>query len=995
MGTPLRVLFVENSEDVTSLLVRELRSGGYDPIFKRVDTAAAMQEMLRGQEWDCVISDISMPPYFSATAALELLKTSGIDLPFIVVLGRVGEHTAVATMRTGTHDLLIKQDLTRLIPVVERELREATVRREQKRIKKSLLESEDRYRMLVEMASDGIFIQRDGKFIFVNSAGLGILGATREEQVTDKPVYDFIHPEFREIVREHIRQLEEEGKKMPPLEAKILRLNESTIDVEVTAIPFVFQGNPVAQVIMRDITERKLMDRRLACEHAVTRVFAESPLLGQATSNILRAICKATGWEYGTTWNVDSQANVLRCIEMWHLPTIEVSEFEAVTRGFTFSRGSGLPGKVWASGKPNWEFAVNFAENDKFRLAQTAFAAGLQGAFAFPILYGEEVLGVMVFFSRTNLPPADAIIEMFAAIGNQIGQFIKQKRSEEALRAPEVKLNSILGSIDNVIWSISASTYETLYLNPAAEKLYGLPAAEFHKNKDLWLSMVHPEDRKRVGEMLSRLIEEGVLTTEYRIIRPDGEERWLEDRAHAVFSDSGEVVRFDGVASDITERKMREHQIEYLAIHDDLTGLPSRNLLTDRIAQEITHARRTERSFALLFIDLDHFKFVNDSYGHPVGDSLLKTVAREIRKLVREGDTVVRLGGDEFVILLSSLRNPEDTVWVTRKMLELFSRPLTVDNREMCITASIGASLYPSDGQDLDTLLMHADAAMYRAKELGRNGIQFYTLEMSAQTQERVALQGSLRQALELQQFELHYQPQVDIWSRRIIGMEALIRWNHPELGMLPPAKFIPLAEDTGLIVPIGEWVLRTACAQNKAWRAAGLPAVSVAVNLSARQFRHEDLVKSVTTTLAETGLEARHLELELPESLTMQNPEAVITTLKKLKALGVRLSIDDFGSGYSSLNYLKRFPVDRLKINQSFVHEISADYDDAAIAQALIALGHSMNFNVIVGGVETEAQLAFLCDRGCGDGAQGYLFSRPVPAADLITWRTAGRLNS
>lgn len=842
MGTPLRVLIVANSEDDASLLVRELRSGSYDPIFERVDTAAAMQEMLRTQEWDCVISDISVPS-LSATAALELLKTSGIDLPFIVVLERtVGEHAVVATMRSGVHDLLIKQDLTRLIPVVERELREAIVRRERERIPKSLLASEQRYRMLVEMASDGFFIQRDGKFVFVNSAGLEILGATSAEQVTGKPVYDFIHPEFREIFKEHIRRLEEEGKQVPLVEEKFLRLDGSTVEVEVTAVPFVFQGNLAAHVVMRDITERKLMERRAAHEHAVTGVRAESPSLSQATS--------------------------------------------------------------------------------------------------------------------------------------------------------EEKLNSILGSIDNVIWSISASTYETLYLNPAVEKLYGLPAAEFYKNKDLWLAMVHPDDRKIVAGMLPQLIKEEVLTLEYRIIRSDGEERWLEDRARVVLDTDGRAVRFVGVKSDITERKKREHQIEYLATHDDLTGLSSRNLLTDRLAQEITRARRTGRSFALLFIDLDHFKLVNDSYGHPLGDSLLKTVAQEIRKLVREGDTVVRLGGDEFVIMLSSLRNPEDTVWVTRKILELFSRPLTVDNRELGITASIGASLYPSDGQDLDTLLMHADTAMYRAKNLGRNGVQFYTLEMSAQTQERVALQGSLRQALELQQFKLYYQPQVDIRSRRIIGMEALIRWNHPELGMLPPAKFIPLAEETGLFLPIGEWVLRTACAQNKAWQAAGLPAISVAVNLSARQFRQDDLVKSVTTVLADTGLEARYLELELSESLIMNNPEADITALKKLKTLGVRLSIDNFGTGYSSLNDLKRFPIDRLKIDQSFLHDINTDPDDAAITQAVFNLGHSMNFNVIGEGVETEAQLAFLRVRGCGHGAQGYLFSRPLPASDLITWNMTGSSN-
>ncbi|MFT3758128.1 putative bifunctional diguanylate cyclase/phosphodiesterase [Thauera sp.] len=435
------------------------------------------------------------------------------------------------------------------------------------------------------------------------------------------------------------------------------------------------------------------------------------------------------------------------------------------------------------------------------------------------------------------------------------------------------------------------------------------------------------------------------------------------------------------VGRDVTERKQAEQRIRYLATHDGLTGLPNRNLVQDRIQQVIAHVRRSGRLLALLFLDLDRFKVINDCYGHPFGDAVLKAAARRLASLVREGDTVARQGGDEFLILLTDLRQTADAHEVARKIVQALKTPLVVQGREVHLTGSIGAAVFPQDGESADALIGNADVAMYRAKSLGRNTCQFFTREMSMETQRRVNLETRLHDALALGQFQLAYQPKVDLRTGRITGCEALLRWHHPELGMVPPGQFIPIAEDSGLIVPIGDWVLRTACAQAKAWCEAGLPPVTVAVNISARQFLQQDVVDWVTGTLHSTGLPPELLELELTESLIAQDVEKVIATFGRLRDAGVKLSIDDFGTGYSNLGYLKRFPADTLKIDQSFVRDMLTDPEDATIVLAVISLAHNLGFKVIAEGVETEAQRDFLSRNRC-DEIQGYYFSKPVSAA-------------
>ncbi|MDC4203907.1 MAG: EAL domain-containing protein [Candidatus Manganitrophus sp.] len=434
---------------------------------------------------------------------------------------------------------------------------------------------------------------------------------------------------------------------------------------------------------------------------------------------------------------------------------------------------------------------------------------------------------------------------------------------------------------------------------------------------------------------------------------------------------------------DVTDWKRAEERLIELAHFDQLTGLPNRTLFQDRLRQALPQASRNGKLVALLFLDLDRFKLVNDSLGHTVGDLLLKEAAGRLTRCVRKSDTVARLGGDEFIVILTNITSVHDAAKVAQKILDDFSRPFGLQGPELFVTPSIGITLYPFDGDDIDLLLKNADTAMYRAKQMGRNNYQFYSAEMNTATIAQLTLESSLRYALKREEFLIHYQPQVDLKTGRITSVEALLRWQHPSLGLVSPQEFIPIAEETGLIVPIGEWVLRTACAQAAAWQKANLPLMHMVVNLSIRQFKQPQLIETVERILGETGLSARHLGLELTESMLMENEERTVATLTQLNKLGIQISIDDFGTGYSSLRYLKCFPIHILKIDQSFVREIETNATDAAIVTSIIALARNLGLRVVAEGVESAAQLKFLRANGC-DGMQGYYFSKPLSSEAL-----------
>ena len=450
-----------------------------------------------------------------------------------------------------------------------------------------------------------------------------------------------------------------------------------------------------------------------------------------------------------------------------------------------------------------------------------------------------------------------------------------------------------------------------------------------------------------------------------------------------VRNEAGNVTHHVSVATDITKFKHDQAQLEFLAHRDPLTALPNRTCFHDQCEETLLRTRRRRGLIGLLYLDLDNFKTVNDSLGHAVGDQLLQAVAERLRGCMRKGDMLARQGGDEFTVLLDELGQPEDATIVAGKLLNALAQPFLLSGHELFVSASIGISSYPQDGSDVDTLLKNADAAMYRAKEQGRNTYQVFSAEINAEALETLVMTNGLRSALERQEFVLHYQPVVELDSGTIAGVEALVRWQHSEYGLVSPARFIPLAEKTGLIIPIGEWVLKNACAQAKAWQERGLRPLRMAVNLSASQFRQPNLVERITAILAETGLDARWLEIELTESAVMQDPDRVIRVLSELREMGITIALDDFGTGYSSLNYLTRFPIDYLKVDQSFVQGVSEDSSNRAIIIAIIAMAKSLALTVIAEGVERDEQLAFLRDHGCEEG-QGYLFSKPLPAADL-----------
>lgn len=440
------------------------------------------------------------------------------------------------------------------------------------------------------------------------------------------------------------------------------------------------------------------------------------------------------------------------------------------------------------------------------------------------------------------------------------------------------------------------------------------------------------------------------------------------------------ALQHQKLMEQISEAKKVEHQLIY---QDPVTSLPNRQLFNNYLKQALAQARRHSRTVGVLFLDLDGFKRINDTLGHSTGDLLLQNIANRLRECVRESDIVARLGGDEFTVILSEIRNVKDVVKVTKKILASFSSAIISDDHELFITASVGISLFPADGEDIETLVKHAEVAMYRAKMQGKNNYQLFNTNMNATDLNRLKLETSLRRALERDELVVHYQPQADLGTGYVTGVEALVRWQHPEYGLVPPAKFIPLAEDTGLIEPIGEWVLYQACQQNKKWQDEGFPPIRVSVNISARQFRTKNLAKMVSNSLDRIGLAPDYLGLEITESNAMHDVDHTIQMLKLLKEMGIQISVDDFGTGYSSLSYLKRFPIDMLKIDQSFMNNICTDNDAAAIAEAIVALGHSLKLQVLAEGVESNEQLLFLKSLGC-DEIQGFHFSKPMPAEDL-----------
>jgi diguanylate cyclase (GGDEF)-like protein/PAS domain S-box-containing protein len=523
--------------------------------------------------------------------------------------------------------------------------------------------------------------------------------------------------------------------------------------------------------------------------------------------------------------------------------------------------------------------------------------------------------------------------------------------------------------------------------------LYGIRSKQAAAGPRLLLSAVHPDDRQLVRHALDRALDEGTeFGLDHRVVTPSGEERHIHLQAEVIFDSSGQPLELSGTAQDVTGRKRAEAEVRFLAYHDSLTGLGNRRLFRERLSHALAQARRDHSIVAVVFLDLDHFKRINDTLSHTMGDTLLQRVSERLRNCVRESDfvsrslpdesrpTVSRFAGDEFMISLSRIGSAQEAARVAGRVLEVVAHPFDVEGQEVVLTASAGITLAPADGDDVDTLLRNADAAMSYAKSRGRSNFQFYRPSMHEAGRRNLRMETDLRAALDRNQLRLHYQPKVELATGRINGFEALVRWQHPASGLIPPNDFLPVAEQAGLIVPLGEFVLRTACAQARMWRESGFPPMRMSVNFSANQFRTEEVADTVDRVLRDTPLSPRFLDVEVTESTMMENQGIAIRSLQRMKGIGITVSLDDFGTGYSSLSYLKGFPVDAIKIDRSFIRDITRDPDSATITAAIVSMAHTLNLKVVAEGVETEEQLTFLRNCGC-DEVQGFLFSRPLPA--------------
>ncbi len=575
-----------------------------------------------------------------------------------------------------------------------------------------------------------------------------------------------------------------------------------------------------------------------------------------------------------------------------------------------------------------------------------------------------------------------APIEADELVAN-VNALLRLRQVQRDLLESEERFRQIAENIGDVFWVFSLCEPRLLYVSPAYETIWGRSVASLHHNNQSWLDGVHPDDRERATDAFRHLLQNQPYDEQYRVLHPDGTMRWVRDRGFPIKKTFDALYRVARITSDISAKRAAEERTLYLSRHDNLTQLPNRSIFHEELNQAIAEAKAKAKAVGLLFLDLDRFKEINDVLGHHTGDALLQCVATRLLRSVRKSDIVARLGGDEFAIICKQLGDIGDLERLGAKLVTVLSDPFIIENHEISVGASIGITVYPNDTQDPIQMLKNADLAMYAAKGGGRSTYRLYSEKLDAGAKRRRAIEDGIRDALQTDALSLHYQPRLFLDSHKVSGVEALLRWENCGIPSLTSSEIIDVADESGLIIQVGEWVLRNACRQRKSWQDAGIDDLRVSVNVSSRQLKHPAFVDMVEQTLRETELSPHCLELEITERLLMENNQGNIAVLQALKNKGIYISVDDFGTGFSSLSYIKHFPVDALKIDQMFVHGIPQDRHDAAIASAIIGMAHSLRMGVVAEGIECDEQSDFLQSLGCDTG-QGFLFSRPIAAEDL-----------
>ena len=806
---------------------------------------------------------------------------------------------------------------------------------------------------IVECSQDAIISRDLNHRILSWNGGAERLFGYAASEVIGRDISELIVPPERQEEATRNGELLAQGDAVRDLETLCMVRGGRRIDVSLSLSPIRDErGIPVgAALIVRDISERKRAERELQHKvrlvdllEALARATNEAATPEAALQACLKRICDYGQWTLGrVAIFAPGQPPGTPQRSIWHChDPLPFADFIRRSERFGFDppyTGHFVTAALREQ-RPVWIEDIAVTSPGERLLA--AVKAGLRTAFAFPVIANGKVAAFLEFCALEMRPPDADFMAAIATIGSQLARAIERKHALDETRANEQKLDSILGELHEVVWSMDPRSGRILYLNAAVNRLARRPVKDFLADNWLWRRMIHREDRAPLRDSLRKLLRDGQLTHEFRVVLATGAVRVVENRAHVVRSAESRLQRIGGTMTDITERKHSQERIEYLAQYDIVTGLPNRRLFNDRLTLAIARDKRLDAMTALLLLDLDRFKQVNETLGHSAGDKMLQEVTARLRDRLREVDTIARLGGDEFVVVLESVTEEAHATRVAEKIVEAMAEPFMLDGQELFVTASVGVALCPADADSVEKLIESAELAMYQAKQEGRNTVQLYAPEQYQRRGTSLGMESKLRRALARDELLLNFQPKVSILTGAITGAEALLRWSNPELGLVSPADFIPLAEDIGLIVPIGEWVLQHACAQASAWRDQGYP-IAVAVNLSARQFRQNNLAEMIKRTLAETGLAPECLELEITESMIMHRPEQTIATLQQLDDIGVILSVDDFGTGYSSLSYLKRFPVHKLKVDQSFVRELHQNADDAAIVRAAIALAGSL----------------------------------------------------
>ena len=1035
MDKNIKVLLLEDVATDAELELRELKKGGYNCISRRVDSEQEFRQALIDFGPDIVLSDFSLAGGFDGMKALAISRELSPEIPFIFVSGTIGEERAIESLKRGANDYVLKSNPRRLASAVQRAIKENELLRARKQAEKEIEEQWGFFRKVINVNKNLIFVKdRDGRFVLVNEAMARVFNAAADDLV-GKTNQDLISDSIllKRFQKDEADIMNSRREKFSP-ELEISDANGKKRYLQTTMSPIISANDTVEMVlgVATDITELKKSQFRLATQYAVANILSDNISFEQSILKILEVIAQSLDFQAGILWETDEEDDVLYCENIWSDNPVPLENFIATARDLRIKRGQGVAGRVWESAQPIWipdaTRLSDFLELEDVN--RSGFdKAGFHTVAAFPIVASGKIKGIVSFYNKRKLEPDLELLNTLSAIGSQVGQFMERKFQQKNIQRLN-RIYAVLSGINTTIVrvrdkdklfrevcdiAINRGRFLMAWLgffDPENGELTSITWGEHQEFKivpdDMNSSLRRARDRTNVKRILANR-----LPTVINRLRPASriplsqeaiKQGCLSAAAfplHGTGSSTGLLVFYSEEADFFDEEEMRllkelsadivyamqylenEEKIAFLAYHDPLTGLLNRTALHSQLTRVIDEAGDKKQPFALLLLNINNFRDINDTLGHHNGDILLREVAQRLRAAVWDTDIAACLGGDDFAILLPHLANKAHIDLVINKIQQTLHNSFNVSGLPINVEATLGITLFPDHGDSANLLWQHADIALRTAKTFHHAHL-FYSPDIDHYSPQQLTLIGDLRKAIDQNELVLHYQPMIDLKSGRTAGVEALVRWQHPQHGLIYPDKFIPFAERTGLINSLTTWVLANALHQVSDWHKNGIM-LDISVNLSARNLQNANLVAEILGLVHRSGLPLDRLTVEITESAIMVDPVKARDVLLKLHDAGIRFSLDDFGTGQSSLTYLKDLPLNRMKIDKSFVMHFK-EPRNAAIVNSAIELGHNLDLNVTAEGVEDEQSYLAIRDKGC-DYAQGYYFSKPLAPDQLITW--------